>query len=214
MSLSEHKPYFKQLIWKGSLLLILIVLGLSYHHLIPESIELAQNESQSLNSQIGPIAGTPDDDLHDFQIAIQSDNTAGLQLNNRLNIQVILTIARPVEGLHLNWSLQQDVQIVADSSHLPSESLSIREQEDNIKKQEGLVFCEDFPCTLEYNLTFQITGRQPHLVLRAYTLGASGERLGTIAEFSLVRDSHNYFVPPSHLPSKAQFDPHKIKIVR
>ena len=211
MSLNKHIPYFKQLTYKSSLLLILFVLSLSDNHLISESIEL-QSKSRSLSSQTGPIARTTED-FHDFQVTMHSN--ANIRLNDLLNVQILLTVAKPLDGLHLNWSLQQNVQLNADSSNVPQGTLSIKAQEDRqTNNQEGVLFCESFPCVLEYSAEFTITGNKPHLVLQAYTLGTSGERLGTLAELFLVRDHNNHFVPPSALPSEMKFDPRKVKIIR
>ena len=182
----KHKLYSIKSIWMSLLLLTLMALGL--HQII--SFQNNSNET----SKIDLLSEMPNN-FNNFGVEIKSESTTqNLILQSKIDIQVELTISASVEGLHLEWALEQDVNIT--QSELPTEPISFNEAQDS-------------PVT--YDAEIQITGARPHIIIQAYTLGDEGEKVGESAEL-YFNSNGTHFIPNnfSGNDTKIRIDPSKI----
>ena len=177
--------------WTSILIVTLVALGL--YQVTSYSTSPSQKISNEVN-KIDILSRVPGNFNH-FGVEIQSNSTGqNLVLQSKVDIQVVLTISGPVEGLHLDWALEQDINIT--QSELPTESISFN------KAQES-------PIT--YNAEIQIIGDRPHIIVQAYTLGDGGEKIGESAEL-YFNSNGTYFIPNafSENDTKIKIDPSKI----
>jgi len=189
--LKKHNHYMMKLMKLAAtslLLTILVILGLSYHQIIPHFITLSSSQNVTVEQ-------LSIESFNDFQIEMRSTGQP-LVSENLTNVQILLTTHAPIQNLHFSWALERDVIVM--TSELPEDPISL-----------------DFQQTpIEYNVGIRITGPRPYLILHAYTLGTDGEKIGEIAGIYFTQDG-NTFLPNINIEGpKIRIDPNKIKVIR
>ena len=186
----KYSVYFSRQIWTGILLVTLVIVGL--YQIIGHSY-LFQKEFGKVH-KIDMLSNISNN-FNSFGVNITSkSNTQNLVLQSKIDIQVKLTISASVEDLHLEWALEQDVNIT--QSELPTEPISFDEAQES-------------PIT--YDAKIQITGDRPHIIVQAYTLGDNGEKIGESGELYFNSNGTGFISDaPSENEIKIKIDPSQI----
>ena len=188
----KHKLYFIKLRWINIAIVILVILGL--YQVISYSFALSQKKTNEVD-RIDMLSNISDS-FNNFGVNIISkSNTQNLVFQSQVDIQVELTISASVEDLHLEWALEQDVNIT--QSDLPTEPISFEEAQES---------------PIMYDAKIQITGERPHVIVQAYTLGDQGEKIGESGEIYFNSNNGTDFLPNiiSGDEIKIRIDPSKI----